>query len=166
MDPALGHEFNEPVRPYWMLGNRTVTQAEPGDLSSPGGVKVVTRGEGVWVFDDEGRRYFDSLSGMWLSNIGHGRREIAAPSGLRALLNCGFEHALIPVDELIPALYMDHPREDIRTLYPKRLKAYALEPALVRQLPKDEAGSDTEASAYVSSRPHAGRTPAGPPLDS
>ena len=24
-----------------------------------------------------GSRYFDTLSGMWLSNIGHGRREVA-----------------------------------------------------------------------------------------
>src|SRR5262249_5199178 len=32
---------------------------------------------GVWVYDDRGRRYFDTLSGMWLSNIGHGRREVA-----------------------------------------------------------------------------------------
>jgi 4-aminobutyrate aminotransferase-like enzyme len=48
-----------------------------GDLSSPGAVKIVTCGDGVWVYDDKGRRYLDSLSGMWLSNIGHGRREIA-----------------------------------------------------------------------------------------
>src|SRR6185437_3049913 len=48
-----------------------------GDLSSPGAVKVVTRGDGVWVYDETGRRYLDTLSGMWLSNIGHGRREIA-----------------------------------------------------------------------------------------
>jgi adenosylmethionine-8-amino-7-oxononanoate aminotransferase len=48
-----------------------------GDLSSPGAVKVVTHGDGVWVYDEAGRRYFDTLSGMWLSNIGHGRREIA-----------------------------------------------------------------------------------------
>jgi adenosylmethionine-8-amino-7-oxononanoate aminotransferase len=47
-----------------------------GDLSSPGAVKIVTRGEGVWVYDERGRRYFDSLSGMWLVGIGHGRREI------------------------------------------------------------------------------------------
>jgi collagen beta-1,O-galactosyltransferase len=47
---------------------------------------------------------------------------------------------------------MDHPREDIRSLYPKRLRAYALEPPLITQLPKDEAGSDTEASAFVESR--------------
>jgi adenosylmethionine-8-amino-7-oxononanoate aminotransferase len=48
-----------------------------GDLSSPGAVKIVTSGDGVWVRDDGGRRYFDTLSGMWLNNIGHGRREIA-----------------------------------------------------------------------------------------
>jgi adenosylmethionine-8-amino-7-oxononanoate aminotransferase len=48
-----------------------------GDLSSPGAVKIVTRGDGVWVYDQRGSRYFDTLSGMWLSNIGHGRREVA-----------------------------------------------------------------------------------------
>lgn len=48
-----------------------------GDLSSPDGTKIVTRGDGVWVYDDQGRRYFDTLSGMWLCNIGHGRREVA-----------------------------------------------------------------------------------------
>jgi collagen beta-1,O-galactosyltransferase len=37
-------------------------------------------------------------------------------------------------------------------MYPKRLRAYALEPPLVTQLPKDEAGSDTEASAFVVNR--------------
>ena len=48
-----------------------------GDLSSPGAVKIVTRGDGVWVYGEGGRRYFDTLSGMWLNNIGHGRREVA-----------------------------------------------------------------------------------------
>lgn len=35
----------------------------------------------------------------------------------------------------------------------QRLRAYALEPPLITQLPKDEAGSDTEASAFVKPRP-------------
>ena len=48
-----------------------------GDLSSPDAVKIVTRGDGVWVYDQAGSRLFDTLSGMWLSNIGHGRREVA-----------------------------------------------------------------------------------------
>ena len=76
-------------------------------------------------------------------------------SVLGKVLRSGFDRALIPVDELLPALYLDHPRADIRSLYPKRLRAYALEPPLVTQLPKEEAGSDTEASANAGERnPH------------
>ena len=48
-----------------------------GDLSSPDAVKIVTRGDGVWVYGEGGRRYFDTLSGMWLNNIGYDRREVA-----------------------------------------------------------------------------------------
>ena len=71
------------------------------------------------------------------------------------MLTSGFDRALILVDELLPALYLDHPRADIRSLYRKRLRAYALEPPLVTQLPKEEAGSDTEASANAGERnPH------------
>ena len=69
--------------------------------------------------------------------------------GLHELLAAGFERALIPVDELLPALYMPHPRADVRKRYPPRLSAYAFEPPLVTQLPKDHAGSDTEATAFV-----------------
>jgi adenosylmethionine-8-amino-7-oxononanoate aminotransferase len=39
---------------------------------------VIERGEGVWVFDDAGRRYLDGTAGLWYTNVGHGRREIAA----------------------------------------------------------------------------------------
>lgn len=74
-------------------------------------------------------------------------------SGVEALLATGYERALIPVDELLPALYLDHPRPDVRARYPKRLRAYALEPPLVRQLPKDVAGSDTEASGFFEDAP-------------
>jgi collagen beta-1,O-galactosyltransferase len=68
-------------------------------------------------------------------------------SGLAKVLGVGFERAIIPVDELLPALYMPHPREDVRRRYPPRLNAYAFDPALVTQLPKEIAGSDTEATA-------------------
>jgi adenosylmethionine-8-amino-7-oxononanoate aminotransferase len=49
----------------------------PGDLTRESGIQVVTGGEGVWVVDAEGEKWFDTLSGLWLVNIGHGRREIA-----------------------------------------------------------------------------------------
>ncbi len=38
---------------------------------------VIERGEGVWVFDDQGRRYLDGTAALWYSNVGHGRKEIA-----------------------------------------------------------------------------------------
>jgi glycosyl transferase family 25 len=66
--------------------------------------------------------------------------------GLAKLVDVDFERAIIPVDELLPALYMPHPREDVRRRYPPRLNAYAFDPALITQLPKDVAGSDTEAT--------------------
>jgi collagen beta-1,O-galactosyltransferase len=104
---------------------------------------------GRWPLDHEDSRVAEGIVHPGYSYCTFGY--LLSASGLRTVLSCEFERALIPVDEFIPALYMDHPREDIRSLYPKRLKAYALEPPLVTQLPKDEAGSDTEASAFVTS---------------
>lgn len=37
---------------------------------------VITRGEGVWVWDDAGERYLDGTAALWYSNLGHGRGEI------------------------------------------------------------------------------------------
>lgn len=105
---------------------------------------------GRWPLDDGDRTVTEGIVRPGYSYCTFGY--LLSASGLAAMLNCGFESALIPVDELLPALYMDHPREDIRSLYPKLLRAYALEPPLVTQLPRGEAGSDTEASAFVASR--------------
>jgi putrescine aminotransferase len=38
---------------------------------------VIDRGEGVWVFDEQGRRFLDGTASLWYANIGHGRTEIA-----------------------------------------------------------------------------------------
>jgi putrescine aminotransferase len=38
---------------------------------------VIERGEDVWVWDDEGRRYLDASASLWYANVGHGRAEIA-----------------------------------------------------------------------------------------
>ncbi len=50
---------------------------QAGDMSGDMGIKLVTSAEGVWVQDAEGKRWFDAIAGMWLKNIGHGRKEIA-----------------------------------------------------------------------------------------
>jgi len=41
------------------------------------GSLVITRGQGCHLWDAEGRRYFDAVGGLWCTNIGLGRREMA-----------------------------------------------------------------------------------------
>lgn len=67
----------------------------------------------------------------------------------RLLLAADLGGALIPVDEFLPAMYIDHPRADVRTRFPPRLRALAFDPSLVHQLPKLIAGSDTEDTEFV-----------------
>jgi adenosylmethionine-8-amino-7-oxononanoate aminotransferase len=38
---------------------------------------IITRGEGVYVYDEHDNRYFDGLSALFCVNVGHGRQEIA-----------------------------------------------------------------------------------------
>ncbi len=38
---------------------------------------VITRGEGVTIFDDHGKSYLDALSGLFVVQVGHGRAELA-----------------------------------------------------------------------------------------
>src|SRR4051794_41937971 len=40
-------------------------------------VPIIVRGEGCYVWDDKGNRYFDGLSALFCVNIGHGRVEVA-----------------------------------------------------------------------------------------
>lgn len=42
-----------------------------GDL-----LRVFTHGEGCWMYDTRGNRYFDLCSSMWQSPLGHGRKDI------------------------------------------------------------------------------------------
>jgi len=59
------------------------------DMSSieANGELVVERGEGVHIWDDQGRRYLDATAALWYCNVGYGRDEIAdaAAAQLRKL---------------------------------------------------------------------------------
>lgn len=37
---------------------------------------LITRGEGVYLYDSEGRRYLDAISSWWACNLGHGHPRI------------------------------------------------------------------------------------------
>jgi adenosylmethionine-8-amino-7-oxononanoate aminotransferase len=47
-------------------------------------VPVMVRGEGPWVFDSRGRRYLDGLSGLFVVQAGHGRKELAEAAARQA----------------------------------------------------------------------------------
>jgi adenosylmethionine-8-amino-7-oxononanoate aminotransferase len=40
------------------------------------GELIIERGEGVWIWDDQGRRYLDATASLWYCNVGYGRQEI------------------------------------------------------------------------------------------
>ncbi len=40
-------------------------------------VPIMVRGEGAYLFDAQGKRYLDGLAGLFVSQLGHGRTELA-----------------------------------------------------------------------------------------
>src|SRR4051794_16687526 len=57
-------------RHLWMHFTRLGAYAEAD-------VPIIVRGDGCYVWDDKGNRYFDGLSALFCVNIGHGRHEVA-----------------------------------------------------------------------------------------
>jgi adenosylmethionine-8-amino-7-oxononanoate aminotransferase len=47
-------------------------------------VPVIVRGEGQYVYDQNGKRYLDGLAGLFVSQIGHGRTEVAEAAAQQA----------------------------------------------------------------------------------
>ena len=40
------------------------------------GLPIIDHGEGAYVYDSDGKRYLDGLSGLFTVNVGHGRAEL------------------------------------------------------------------------------------------
>jgi adenosylmethionine-8-amino-7-oxononanoate aminotransferase len=47
------------------------------DVVKADGLRLINRGLGAKLWDTHGREYIDVISGLWLVNAGHGRKEIA-----------------------------------------------------------------------------------------
>ena len=41
------------------------------------GVRVMVRGEGIYLWDSEGKKILDGMSGLWCVNLGYGRHSIS-----------------------------------------------------------------------------------------
>lgn len=49
-----------------------------------GDVPVMVRGEGAYLYDSHGRRYLDGLAGLFVSQLGHGRTDLAETAAKQA----------------------------------------------------------------------------------
>ena len=70
-------------RHLWMHFTRHSVYAEGGH------VPVIVRGSGHHIWDDSGKRYIDGLSGLFVVQVGHGRRDLAS-AGARQAEELGF----------------------------------------------------------------------------
>ena len=55
----------------WMHFTRHSTYEEGGH------VPIITRGDGAYIWDDQGKKYLDGLAGLFVVQVGHGRTELA-----------------------------------------------------------------------------------------
>jgi adenosylmethionine-8-amino-7-oxononanoate aminotransferase len=64
-------------RHLWLHFTRMAAYAD-------GEVPVIVRGDGPYVFDASGKRYLDGLAGLFVSQVGHGRSELAEAASKQA----------------------------------------------------------------------------------
>ena len=55
-------------------------------------IPIMSHGEGCYVYDINGKKYLDGLAGLFVSQLGHGRTEIA-----EAMAKQGEQLAFFPI---------------------------------------------------------------------
>jgi putrescine aminotransferase len=72
------------------------------------GVRIITRGEGCWLWDSEGNRLLDGMAGLWCVNVGYGRAELVEAARRQmtslAFYNTFFQCSTAPPIELAARL--------------------------------------------------------------
>ena len=74
-DEALSNSARDHL---WMHFSRHSTYEAGGQ------VPVIVKGDGPWIWDSKGRKYFDGLSGLFVVQAGHGRVELAQAAAKQA----------------------------------------------------------------------------------
>jgi len=46
------------------------------ELGEKGGARIITRAEGVYIYDSEGHKILDGMAGLWCVSLGYGRQEL------------------------------------------------------------------------------------------
>ena len=77
--------------------------SDMGSLNKAGS-RVITKAEGVYLWDSEGNKIIDGMAGLWCVNVGYGRKELAEVAYIQILelpyYNTFFKTTHPPVIEL------------------------------------------------------------------
>ena len=74
------HNLSERARRHlWLHFARMGTYGVNADIP------VFTHGKGAYIYDASGKEYFDGISGLFCSMLGHGREDIAAVAAIIGL---------------------------------------------------------------------------------
>lgn len=72
------------------------------------GARVMVKGDGIYLWDSEGKRLLDGMSGLWCVNVGYGRKSIADACHAQMMelpfYNSFFQTTNVPAVELATAL--------------------------------------------------------------
>ncbi len=72
------------------------------------GSRIITRADGVYLWDSDGNRILDGMAGLWCVNVGYGRKELAEAAYRQMLelpyYNCFFQTSHPPAIELADLL--------------------------------------------------------------
>ncbi len=79
------------------------------------GPRVMVRGDGLQLWDNDGKRYLDGMSGLWCTNLGYGRQDLAAAASRQLeqlpYYNMFFHTthpAVVELSEMLFSLLPDH----------------------------------------------------------
>src|ERR1700733_140624 len=85
------------------------------------GSRIITRAEGVYLYDSDGQRILDGMAGLWCVNVGYGRKELAEAAYRQMLelpyYNSFFKSANPPAIELATLLAQVTPPQFNRVFY-------------------------------------------------
>lgn len=86
--------MNQPVLPNSLEGRDVAfhlhSQTNPRQMEENGPI-VVTRGEGIRVYDAAGKPYIDAMAGLWCASLGFANERLAAAAS-RQYAELGFYH--------------------------------------------------------------------------
>jgi putrescine aminotransferase len=98
-EPEHRRRSSRTTSPIIFIRSRITRPSTPS-----GGPRVITHGDGVYVWDGKGNKILDGMSGLWCVNIGYGRKDLADVAYKQMLdlpyYNTFFKTTTVPATEL------------------------------------------------------------------